>query len=55
MQQAVIQTMLVPLDELPKGFSPTSQALIDQGLVGWSVHDHRFSDDGRRSKVPEIA
>jgi hypothetical protein len=31
--------MLVPLDELPEGVSPTSQALVNQRLVGWSVHD----------------
>lgn len=55
MQQAMIQTVLVPLDKLPEGFASTSQALINQSLVRWSVHDHPFSDARSRWKVPGIA
>ena len=54
MQQAMIQTVLVPLDELPKGLTPTSQALVYQGLVGWCVHDYRCSDGFGRQKVPPM-
>ena len=46
--------MLIPLDELPEGFASTSQTLVNQGLVGWSVHDYRVSDDRPRSKVPDM-
>ena len=37
----MIQTMLIPLDELPKGFPSTGQSLVNQRLVGWRVHDVR--------------
>ena len=30
----MIQTMLIPLDELPKGFASTGQSLVNQRLVG---------------------
>ena len=46
------QTMLIPLDKLPEGFSSTGQTLVDQSLVSGSVHDHRLNE---RSKLsPEF-
>ena len=35
------QTVLIPLDKLPEGISPTGQTLVDQSLVCGGVHDHR--------------